>query len=210
MSLPPFQPDSSHRLSKNQAPRDPVVLFRSWMRDAESSGAAYPNAMVVATSSKDGNPSARVVLLKDVDERGFVFYTNYESRKGKELGANARASLVFYWKESGRQVRVEGTVERTSRAESEEYFSTRPKESQIGAWASPQSSVIVDRGELENSFEKARQNFENTSVPLPPHWGGYRVVPGIVEFWQEREHRLHDRLSYRRTATGWEIERLSP
>jgi pyridoxamine 5'-phosphate oxidase len=210
MSLPPFRPDAAHRLSEDRVPGDPIVLFRAWMSDAQASDVAYPNAMVLATATGDGRPSARVVLLKGVDERGFVFYTNYESRKARELASNAQASLLFYWRESGRQVRIEGTIERTSRAESEEYFATRPRESQIGAWASPQSSVIADRRALEESFEEARRKFENGPVPLPPHWGGYRVLPRAIEFWQEREHRLHDRLFYRRTSGGWTVQRLGP
>lgn len=210
MPLPPFQPDQAHRLSEDGAPDDPAVLFRLWMNEAESSGVAYPNAMVLSTATPQGKPSARVVLLKEADARGFTFYTNYMSRKGEELESNACASLVFYWRESGRQVRVEGVVERTSPAESQAYFATRPKESQIGAWASPQSSVIANREELEQSFERARRRFGDASVPLPPHWGGYRVIPEVIEFWQEREHRLHDRLRYRRADAGWTVERLSP
>lgn len=210
MSLPPFQPDQAHRLSEDGAPEDPSVLFRLWMEEAESSGVAYPNAMVLATATPKGEPSARVVLLKEADLRGFTFYTNYLSRKGEELEANARASLVFYWRESGRQVRVEGVVERTSQSESEAYFATRPKESQIGAWASPQSSVLANREELEQNFERTRRRFGEAQVPLPPQWGGYRVKPETIEFWQEREHRLHDRLRYRRKGGAWTIERLSP
>ena len=210
MPLPPFQPDPSHRISEDRVPHDPFVLFRMWFSEAESSGVAYPNAMVLATASENGMPSARVVLLKGIDERGFTFYTNYQSAKSADLASNAHAALVFYWRESGRQVRVTGSVERTSQAESEEYFSTRPRESQIGAWASAQSSVIAARAELERRFQAASEKFLDKQVPLPPHWGGYRVLPETIEFWQEREHRLHDRLVYRRAEHGWTIERLSP
>jgi pyridoxamine 5'-phosphate oxidase len=191
-------------------PRDPLDQFRAWMRDAESSGVQHPNAMVLATATRQGEPSARVVLLKEIDERGFVFYTNYESRKGDELAENPQASLLFHWEGSGRQVRVEGMVERTSRTESEEYFATRPRDSQIGAWASHQSSTVAGRRELERCFDEVRMRFENRRVPLPPDWGGYRLLPRAIEFWQEREHRLHDRLCYRRLETGWEITRLNP
>ncbi len=210
MSRSPFEPDAAHRLSEDQVPADPFTLFEAWMRDAHAGSHAYPNAMVLATATPHGVPSCRVVLLKDVNPRGFTFYTNYESRKGRELDANPSAALVFYWEERGRQVRVEGIVERTSTAESEAYFGTRPRESQIGAWASDQSSVLPDRTALEERFAQASDRFGAGPVPHPPHWGGYRVKPEVVEFWQEREHRLHDRLRYRKKANGWSIDRLSP
>ena len=210
MSRAPFRPDPTQVLAEDQAPVDPITLFNAWMRDAESSGSAYPNAMALAPATADGSPSCRVVLLKDVSPRGFTFYTNYESRKGRELDANPSAALVFYWEDLGRQVRIEGRVERTATEESQAYFSTRPRESQIGAWASHQSSILPDRPALEESFSRTRERFATGEVPLPPHWGGYRVMPEVIEFWQEREYRLHDRLRYSRTETGWSIERLSP
>ncbi len=167
--------------------------------------------MTLATVDREGQPSARVVLLKGCDERGFVFFTNYASRKGRDLEENPRAALVFYWPAFDRQVRVEGTVEKTSPEESEAYFQSRPLGARIGAWTSSQSEVIASREELERSVEEAVQRFADGAVPRPGHWGGYRVRPDEVEFWQGRESRLHDRLRYRRQpGGGWLIDRLSP
>ena len=167
--------------------------------------------MTLATATPDGRPSARMVLLKGVDARGFAFFTNYESRKGAELAANPRAALVFFWVQLERQVRVEGRVERLSAEESDAYFASRPEGSQLGAWASQQSAVLPDRGPLEARYEELRAQYEGQEVPRPTFWGGFRVVPETVEFWQGRVNRLHDRLRYRRQDDGsWVIERLSP
>lgn len=185
--------------------------FAAWFADAAAFGLPEPNAMIVATAGADGHPSARTVLLKGYDERGFTFFTNYESRKGSELSVNPYASLVFPWFSMQRQVIVTGAVERVSRAETEEYFATRPRGSQLGAWASPQSRVLADRAAVEAGLTAAEQRFADGPVPPPPHWGGFRVVPGTVEFWQGRSNRLHDRLRFRRTQTGsWVLERLAP
>jgi pyridoxamine 5'-phosphate oxidase len=160
--------------------------------------------------SADGRPAARLVLLKGFDERGFVFFTNYDSRKGAELDANPACALLFPWHDIERQVRVEGTAARLSAAENDAYFATRPRAAQIGAWASPQSQVVTDRAELDKEYEEHAVRFGEGDVPTPPFWGGYRVAPDTVEFWQGRRSRMHDRLRYRRTASGWTTERLAP
>jgi pyridoxamine 5'-phosphate oxidase len=185
--------------------------FAVWFAEAVADGLPEPNAMVVATADAGGRPSARTVLLKDYDERGFTFFTNYESRKGSELAANPYAGLVFPWFPMQRQVIVAGAVERVSRAETEEYFASRPRGSQLGAWASPQSRVLADRGAVEAELAAAAERFGDGPVPAPPHWGGLRVRPETVEFWQGRANRLHDRLRFRRTEEGsWVVERLAP
>jgi pyridoxamine 5'-phosphate oxidase len=189
---------------------DPIVMFRHWMHDTVVAGLHEPNAMVVATVSPEGRPSARMVLLKSVDERGFVFYTNYDSRKGRELDANPPVSLLFPWHDLQRQVRVEGTGSRVSEEESQAYFSSRPRASQLGAWASPQSDEVASRAELQASYDDAAKRFDGHDVPLPPYWGGYRVRPDVVEFWQGRRGRMHDRLVYRREGEGWSTVRLAP
>ncbi len=190
---------------------NPLKLFRLWFDQAIASGSRLPDAMTVATATKEGKPSARMILLKQADENGFVFYTNYNSRKARELDSNPFASLVCYWVQLDRQVRVEGSVERVSAAESDEYFHSRPRESQIGALASPQSEVIESRELLEQRFREFETVFRDRTVARPAHWGGYRLKPEVIEFWQNRSGRLHDRVLYGRQTDGsWAIKRLAP
>ena len=201
---------SLHSLNEDDIAANPVDQFTKWWNEAIISEILEVNAMTLATAAKDGKPSARIVLLKDYDERGFVFFTNYESHKGKELAVNANAALVFFWKEIERQVRIEGVTEMVDAEESDAYFLSRPEGSRIGAWASPQSKVINNRSLLEENVEKLQQQFKN-SIPRPPHWGGYRVVPELIEFWQGRKNRLHDRIQFTKTANGsWKVDRLAP
>lgn len=191
--------------------RDPFRQFDKWFQEAEAAKIPEPNAMVCSLAAADGQPSSRIVLLKGLDGRGFVFYTNYDSRKGRELAANPRASLLFPWIAMERQVIVEGTVTRLTREESAAYFHSRPAGSQLGAWASPQSSILPNRAALDDAYKATEKKFAGQEIPLPPHWGGYRVSPESVEFWQGRRSRLHDRLRYRREKTGdWFVERLAP
>jgi pyridoxamine 5'-phosphate oxidase len=198
-------------LSEGDVDPDPLVEFRRWYRLAEESGVPQPDAMTLATATADGAPSARMVLLKGVDDQGFVFFTNYESRKARELSENPRASLVLYWVALRRQVRVTGRVEPITAEESEAYFRSRPFGSRLAAWASRQSSLLPDRSVLEDEYRRLEAEYAGGDVPLPPFWGGYRVTPDTVEFWMGRENRLHDRLRYRRRDRGeWVIERLSP
>ena len=198
------------RLDEAHVSPDPVAEFDRWFTQAQEAKVLEPNAMALATATRDGTPSVRLVLLKGFDERGFVFFTDYRSRKGAELEGNPRAALAFYWGELERQVRITGTVELTSAQESEEYFRTRPRGSRLGAWVSHQSRVIPSRDLLESRLREVEERFPTDDVPLPPHWGGYRLRPEEMEFWQGREDRLHDRIRYLRDGGGWKVERLSP
>jgi pyridoxamine 5'-phosphate oxidase len=189
---------------------NPIVQFHHWFDEACRAEILEPNAMTLATSGADGRPSARIVLLKEVTPEGFVFFTDYRSHKGQALAANPYAALCFFWKEIERQVRISGPVERIAREESAAYYNSRPIGSRIGAWASVQSAVIPGRAWLEEAVARASSTYAAGDVPIPPHWGGYRVAPDELEFWQGRESRLHDRLRYRRSDEGWALERLSP
>lgn len=198
-------------LARSSIDTDPYRQFDRWFQEALKAEVLEPNAMTLATADAQGRPSARIVLLKSVDPAGFVFFTNYQSSKGQQLATNPQAALVFFWKELERQVRIEGRVEQVSRAESERYFQSRPRGSQIGAAASNQSQVVADRTLLETRFQELESHYDGQEIPTPSHWGGYRLAPDLLEFWQGRRNRLHDRLRYRLLNTdGWSIERLEP
>lgn len=189
---------------------DPIEQFQRWMKDALNAHILEPNGCALATVRRDGRPTVRTVLLKGVDPRGFVFFTNYESDKSRELAAFPHACLNFWWDNLARQVRIEGRVEQTSPEESDAYFATRPRDSQLGAWVSPQSQVIAGRDLLWERWSEFSARFAGGPVPRPPHWGGWRLIPDLVEFWQGQPSRLHDRLRYRRAAGAWVLERLAP
>ena len=198
-------------LSETDVSPNAITQFENWWSEAVASEISEPNAMTIATASADGVPSARIVLLKGFDERGFVFFTNYNSYKGEQIAENPRACLVFFWKELERQVRIMGVVEKLSAQESDEYFDSRPEGSRISGMISPQSSVIENREWLEEKVNAAAQQLTGKHIPRPDHWGGYRIKPAIIEFWQGRSNRLHDRLQYSLTENGaWKIERLAP
>ena len=197
-------------LDKADVSPDPIAQFRVWFEAALGAGVPEPNAMHVSTVTADGRPDGRIVLIKDVSDAGFVFYTNYESRKGRQLTDRPFAALTFFYPELERQIRIEGRVEKVSADESDAYFNSRPRGSQIGAWVSQQSSLVESRDVLQNRQRELEAQFDSQPVPRPPHWGGFRVVPDMLEFWQGRPSRLHDRIRYRKVGGDWVIERLSP
>lgn len=205
------EPERNRPLREHDVDADPLRQFAAWREDARAAGVREVEAAALATASADGSPSVRMLLVKRFDERGFVFFTNYESQKGSELAANPRASLLFYWDPLGRQVRIAGAVQRTSAAETAEYAHSRARRSQISALASPQSQVIASREELERRVEQHESRYAGAGeLPVPANWGGFRLVPDTIELWQQREDRLHDRLRYRRDGDRWTIERLAP
>lgn len=197
-------------LDERDVDRDPFVQFRQWFDAAVAARVPEPNAMTLATVDAAGKPAARIVLLKDADAQGFTFFTNYQSRKGRELAARPSAALLFFWPELERQIRIEGTITKVDPAIADDYFAKRPRLSRIGAWASPQSEALPDRATLEARFADAEQRFPGDDVERPPHWGGYRLTPEAFEFWQGRRSRLHDRIVFTRDGAGWRIGRLAP
>lgn len=201
----------SRGISEKDVDNNPIIQFEKWFEEAVKNKVNEPNAMHLATVNKEGKPSGRVMLLKGFDERGFTFFTNYESRKGKELTENSFAAITFLWLELYRQVRIEGLVKKISEKESDEYFYSRPRGSQIGAWASAQSNLLISREELDNKTKELETKFKNNPIPRPPHWGGFCLSPNLIEFWQGRASRLHDRIRYELQQDGnWLIQRLSP
>lgn len=205
------EPERNRPLREHDVDADPLRQFEAWREDARAAGVREVEAAALATASTDGAPSVRMLLVKRADDRGFVFFTNYESQKGSELATNPRASLLFYWDPLGRQVRIAGAVQRTSEAETAEYVHSRARRSQISALASPQSHVVASREALERTVEQLEgRHTADDELPVPSNWGGFRLVPETIELWQQREDRLHDRLRYRRDGDGWTIERLAP
>ncbi len=200
----------SGNLNEELMPQDPMQMFKMWFSEAIETGLTEPNAMTVATASLDGKPSARVVLLKEVNNMGFVFFTNYLSRKGREITVNPEVALVFDWHDMERQVRVEGRAEKLPVEDSDAYFNSRPEDAKIGAWASPQSKIVKNRDELEKLEDEIMEQFEDMEVHRPSHWGGYLIRPSVIEFWQGRPNRMHDRIVYYNTEEGWSMHRLAP
>lgn len=201
---------SQQALAESEVCENPIDQFTEWFKQAYTADLLDVNAMTLSTATKKGKPSSRIVLLKGVDEAGFQFYTNYESRKGRELNENPHAALCFYWAPLERQVRIEGEVERLSRSTSENYFKQRPRESRLGAWASKQSNKVSSRKELESQFQKIKQKFKDQEIPLPDFWGGFLLRPQRIEFWQGRESRMHDRICYEKEDEAWKVFRLAP
>ena len=197
-------------LSEQDVFPDAIQQFEKWWSEAIASEIEEPNAMTVATINEQGFPSARIVLVKDISDEGFSFFSNYNSDKGQQISAQDRVALLFFWKELERQVRIEGTIEKLSDADSDAYFASRPRGSKIAAWSSPQSEIIADRSVLDQRVQQYEEKFQNQDVPRPPHWGGYLVRPLSIEFWQGRSSRMHDRLKYIKEGNGWKIERLAP
>ena len=202
--------NQSNELNEISINKNPFIQFTKWYESILNSNLNEPTAMMLSTADVNGNSSARIVLLKEFDDSGFVFYTNYESRKGKNLQENPKAALTFFWDEQRRQIRIEGAVEKISRETSKKYFSSRPRESQIGAWVSAQSSEVPNRDFLENKYVELEEKFGSEEIPLPDFWGGYKVTPNYFEFWQGRENRLHDRICYKKENDEWKIFRLAP
>lgn len=201
---------SSESLDEKNVYRNPFSQFEKWLKEAIEAKIHEPNAMSVSTATKDGKPSSRIVLLRNFDENGFVFYSNYTSRKGEKLASNPNAALLFFWPELGRQVHIEGLIEKQSESESDSYFKSRPYANKLGAWASNQSKVIANRSILEEEHERLALKFPDENIPRPPYWGGYVMKPSTIEFWQGRESRLHDRILYTHENLNWKIERLAP